>query len=324
MRPSKLKFCDDPLVHNEPGFEECWDKQGATNIRTEIQMPVFTKFGRLQDSATTPTPELSGVSSSVRDLRRALRATLRLLLGLGALAAVGTFLFADLAVGLIYRRGHFDPAVSVLQVFAPALPLFFMDILFGSAITAVGKTKEIAVVKALSVAVSTGLAILLIPIFQACSGNGGIGLVLAFGSTEVLMLTAFLWLLPRGALDRSAQLDFLRAAAAAGGTVLIFWILPSMTPWVAVPACVTVFMVLAFASGSVLRQDLDNVADHSGASLRSCSSEKRDRTKRAHIISRRLLPVGAGGLHIARLAGRTGGLNGAADRCGLGAREVST
>jgi O-antigen/teichoic acid export membrane protein len=216
---------------------------------------------------TASLPELSRVSSSVPDLRRALRATLRLLLALGALAAAGTFQFADVAVGLIYGRGHFDPAVSVLQVFAPVLPLLFMDILFASAITAVGKTKEIAVVKALSVAVSTGLAILLIPVFQACVGNGGVGLVLAFGSTEVLMLTAFLWLLPRGAVDGSALLDFLRAAAAAGGTLLMFWVLPSMTPWLAVLACVAVFMALAFASGLVLRQDLDNVADLAGGRL---------------------------------------------------------
>ena len=106
--------------------------------------------------------------------------------------------------------------LAVLQVFAPVLPLFFIDILLGFAIIAAGKTKELAAVKLLSVAVSTGLAILLIPVCQARLGNGGIGSVLAFGSSEVLMLAAFLWLLPRGAVDRSALLDFLRAAAAAG------------------------------------------------------------------------------------------------------------
>jgi O-antigen/teichoic acid export membrane protein len=209
---------------------------------------------------TAAFPEFSRVSNSVPDLRRALRVTLRLLLGLGALAAVGTFLFADVAVGLIYGRGHFDPAAAVLQVFAPVLPLFFMDMLFGNAITAAGKTKEIAVVKALSVAVSTGLAIFLIPLCQTRLGNGGIGLVLALGSAEVLMLTAFLWLLPRGAVDSSVMLDFLRAAAGAGATVSIFSALPSMTPWLAVPACVAVFMALALASGLVLRTDLDKVA----------------------------------------------------------------
>jgi O-antigen/teichoic acid export membrane protein len=173
------------------------------------------------------------------------------------------------AVQLIYGRGHFDPAAAVLQVFAPVLPLFFIDILLGYAITAVGKTKELAAFKLLSVAVSTGLAILLIPVCQARLGNGGIGSVLAFGFSEVLMLTAVLWLLPRRAVDSSALLDFLRAAAAAGGTVAIFWALPSMKSWLAVPACVAVFMALALASGLVLRTDLDNVADRVRGKLES-------------------------------------------------------
>ena len=204
-------------------------------------------------------PELSRTSNSVPDLRHVLRATSRLLLGLGALAAVGTFLFADVAVGLIYGR-HFYPAVALLQTFAPIYPLFFMDILLGIAITAVGKTKEIAVVKVLSVVVSTGLNFLLIPLCQARLGNGGIGLILAFGSTEILMLSGFLWLLPRGAVDHSAVLNFLRAAAAAGGTAGIFWVLPSVTPWLAVPTCLAVFMALALATGLVLRTDLDEFA----------------------------------------------------------------
>jgi O-antigen/teichoic acid export membrane protein len=205
-------------------------------------------------------PELSRVSNSVQELRSSLRATSRLLLLLGALAAVGTFLFANVAVRLFYGRGHFDPAITVLQFFAPALPLLFMDMLFGNAITAVGKTKEIAVVKVVNVAISTGLAILLIPICQARLGNGGLGLVLAFGSSEILMLMAILWLLPRGAVDRSALLNFLRAVATAGGTVLIIWTLPSVTPWIAVPASFAVFVPVALASGLILRTDLDKVA----------------------------------------------------------------
>ena len=211
--------------------------------------------------ATASFSELSRVSGSTPDLRRALRAPLKLLLGLGALAAVGTFLFADVAVHLIYGRGHFDPAAAVLQAFAPVLPLFFIDILLGFAIIAAGKTKELAAVKLLSVTVSTGLAILLIPVCQARLGNGGIGSVLAFGSSEVLMLAAFLWLLPRRVVDCSALLDFLRAATAAGGTVVVLSALPSMTPWLSVPACIAVFMGLALVNGLVLRTDLDNVAD---------------------------------------------------------------
>jgi O-antigen/teichoic acid export membrane protein len=201
-------------------------------------------------------PEFSRASGSIPDLRRALRAPLRLILGLAALAAIGTYLFADMVLSIIYGRGHFDSAAALLKIFAVALPLLFVDVLLGSALNAIGKTNELSVVKALSVGVSTGLAILFIPVCQARFGNGGIGLMLAFGSSEVLMLTAFLWLLPRGAVDRGSLLDFLRAAACAAGTVGIFWALPSITSWVAVPACVAVFMALALASGLVRRTDL--------------------------------------------------------------------
>jgi O-antigen/teichoic acid export membrane protein len=204
---------------------------------------------------TASFPELSRTSGSVPDLRRTLRATFRPLLGLGTLAAVGTFLFADVAVGLIYGRSGFDPAVAVLQVFAPVLPLLFVDILLGHAIIALGRTKEIAIVKALSVVVSTGLAILLVPICQSHFGNGGIGSALAFGSTEALMLTALLWLLPRGTVDRSEFLDFLRAAVAAGGTVVILKSLPPLTLFLAVPLCVAVFLVLTLATGLFRRTD---------------------------------------------------------------------
>ena len=175
------------------------------------------------------------------------------------MAAAGTFLFSNIVVGLIYGRSHFDPAIVVLQCFAPIVPLLFTGMLFGAAITAAGKTREIAVVKVLSVVISTILSILIIPVCQARWGNGGIGLVLAFGGSEILMLIAYLWLLPRGAVDRSVLLHLLRAGAASGGTVAVFWLLPAMTPWEAVPAFVAVFMVLALASGLLLKTDVEKV-----------------------------------------------------------------
>lgn len=209
--------------------------------------------------ASASFPELSRVSGSLPDLCRALRASLRPLLGIGALAAAGTFLFADVAVELIYGHGHFDPAAPVLQCFAAILPLLFMGMLFGTALTAARKTTEIAIAKVLSVVMSTFLSILFIPLCQARWGNGGIGLVLAFGVSEILMTIGYVWLLPRGAVDRGALLHLLRAAVAVGGTVAIIWFLPSMKPWEAVPACVAVFMVLTLASGLLLRTDLEKV-----------------------------------------------------------------
>jgi len=210
---------------------------------------------------TASFPELVRVSESTPDFRSVLRTSWRLLLALGTLAAVGTFMFADFAVSIIYGKGHFQPAVDVLRIFALALPLLFIDILLGNAIIVVGKTKEMAVVKVLTVVVSIGLAILLIPMCQVRFGNGGIGLALALVSTEVVMLIAFLWLLPRGVVEFSWFLDLMRAAAAAAGTMVILLALPSMMEWLMIPICITVFSALALASGLVRGTDLIKFTD---------------------------------------------------------------
>jgi hypothetical protein len=82
---------------------------------------------------------------------------------------------------------------------------------------------------------------------------------LAFGAGEVLMLIAYIHLLPRGAVDRNELLDLLRAATVAGGTAVIFWVLPPIAPRQELPAFGAVFMVLALASGLILRTDLEKI-----------------------------------------------------------------
>jgi O-antigen/teichoic acid export membrane protein len=173
---------------------------------------------------------------------------------------LGTLLFADVVVTLLYGRGHFDPAAVVLRFFAPLLPLLFMDTLFGTALIAAGKTNEIAIVKAVSVVASTAFAIVLIPICQTRWGNGGIGLVLAFGSVEMMMLIAFLLLLPRGVLDRNNLLDVFRTLIAGGGAILVLWALPAIPSLMALLVCVGVFILVAFATGLLLKTDLDTVS----------------------------------------------------------------
>jgi O-antigen/teichoic acid export membrane protein len=199
--------------------------------------------------ATASFPELSRVALDPTELRRAIRRALRPLLGLGVLGAVGTYLFADFAVTLIYGEGRFDPAVQVLQLFAPALLLFFVGILLGTVITAVGRTRELAVAKLICVTLTTWLAVLLVPYFQARFQNGGMGLVLAFGSTEIVMIMASVWLAPRGAFAPGTLLDVLRALGAGAATLAVFWWFPPVTPWLRLPASILVFAFFSLATG---------------------------------------------------------------------------
>ena len=73
------------------------------------------------------------------------------------------------APGTSDRRG------IILSVFGLGLFLVFIDVLLGTALTALGRATAFSVVKIGSVVLATGLELLLIPCFQRLPGNGGLG-----------------------------------------------------------------------------------------------------------------------------------------------------
>ena len=113
------------------------------------------------------------------------RAAQRPILWFGALAAIGTFLFADDAIAIVYGQQQFGPSGIILKVYAPGYLLLFTNILLGNVFFALGRAKAFSVVKVASVVVSTALELVLIPLFQERAGNGGIGVVAAFVASEV-------------------------------------------------------------------------------------------------------------------------------------------
>jgi O-antigen/teichoic acid export membrane protein len=202
-------------------------------------------------------PRLSRAASDVPTFNTEVRATLRPMLFLGALAGIGTYLCADAAIALVYGQRNFGPAGTILKVFAPGLFLLFIDVLFGNALTALGRSTAFSVAKIVSVVLSTGLDLVLIPWFQRRTGNGGIGAVLAFVASEVVVFAGAASLLPRGCLGMPAALDMGRAVGAGGLTALLFYWLPPLPIYVGAPACVVVFSLCALALGLVSRADVE-------------------------------------------------------------------
>lgn len=212
-------------------------------------------------------PRIARASHDPAALRMEARAAFRPLVWLAALAGTGTYLFAGNAVDLIYSSRGFAPAATILQVFAPGFFLLFVDILLGNIIYASGGGTGFAVAKIVSVAVGTGLDVLLIPLCQQRYGNGGIGVVVAFALSEVFVFGGALLTVPRGALDPALALDGARSLGAAGATLLLFYLVPALPPWLGVPSCVAVFTAVSMALGLVSRRDL--------ALLRSLVSSRR-------------------------------------------------
>jgi O-antigen/teichoic acid export membrane protein len=205
--------------------------------------------------ATAAYPRLvraSGTSALADEARAALRP----LLWLGALAATGTYLFANTVVTLIYGTEGFAPAATILQVFAPGFFLLFIDILLGHIAYASGRGTGFAVAKIASVAVGTALNFLLIPIFQARYRNGGMGVVVSFALSELVVFVGAVLGLRRHALQRAMAVDVARAVGAAAATLLLFRVHAPVSPWAGIPLCVAVFAAASLAFGLMSGRDL--------------------------------------------------------------------
>jgi O-antigen/teichoic acid export membrane protein len=200
-------------------------------------------------------PRLSRAAHDQTQFATEVRAVLRPILWLGGLASVGTYAFADTAVALVYGQGQFAPAGTIMKVFAPGFFLLFIDILLGNALTAMGRATAFSLGKVVSVVVSTALDLVLVPMLQRRTGNGGIGLVTAFLASEFCVLLGALYFMPKGSLGSRALVDLTRALASAGVTALLLHSLPALPLYAGIPICVLVFTASSIAFGLVRSGD---------------------------------------------------------------------
>jgi O-antigen/teichoic acid export membrane protein len=203
----------------------------------------------------TMYPRLSTAADDAVEFKRTFDISFRLLLLLAVLGAVGTYLFADVPVALIYSLQKFGPAADTLRAFAPVLLLMYVDVFLGTAILAAGRAGPLAGAKVASVVVTTGLVFVLVPLCQARFGNGGLGVMYAMTIGELLMLVAAGFLI-RKALDGRTIADVCRSLVAGVATVLLIRLLPSLTPFLAIPMCIFAFGVLSLLVGAVKRSDV--------------------------------------------------------------------
>jgi O-antigen/teichoic acid export membrane protein len=210
--------------------------------------------------ASAAYPRLSVAAGDPNEFSRILRDALRPLLFVAVLGGVGTYLFADVAVGIVYSTKQFGPSASILRAFTPGMVLVFIDMMLATAILAGGSALSLAGAKVLTVAVVTTLELFLVPFFQARYGNGGIGVVSSFAVGEMVMIAAAIRLLPRGALSRSLATDVVRAFAAGAGTLVLGSSLKGVSPIVGIPGCVVLFTILAAAVGLITRADVAAIA----------------------------------------------------------------
>jgi len=201
-------------------------------------------------------PRLSRAAADAAEFKRTFGVSFRMLLQLGVLVAVGTYLFADVPVELIYSLQKFGPAADVLRAFAPVALFLYVDVYLGVAIVAAGKAGRLAGAKVISVVVTSALVFVLVPFCQARFANGGLGVVYATVIGEALMVVTGSVII-REAIDRSTISDACRSLIVGAVVLLLFRNLPAFSPFLAIPLCVLVFAGLSLLIGAMKRSDVE-------------------------------------------------------------------
>jgi O-antigen/teichoic acid export membrane protein len=208
-------------------------------------------------AASFPTLARSAANGSA--FRAEVRAALRPILWLGALAAIGTYLFADDAIGILYGREHFAPSGILLKVAAPGFFMLFMNMLLGYSLFSLGRARALSVVKVASVVVCSVLDLLLIPLFQERAGNGAIGVMVAFVASEFVVFAGAVFLLWRKGFGPDIPVDIAKALASAALTLLLFSWMPSISFYLGVPMCIITFLLCSVGLGLVRRSDIQDL-----------------------------------------------------------------
>ena len=201
-------------------------------------------------------PALSRASRSLPDLQRMIDATGRIMFIAAALTSSALYLFADDMVAIVFGHGRFEQTASILRVSAIFIPLLFFVLILASAMNAVGRNREMAVISIVRVTFCVVMNWLIIGYWQQKFGNGAIALFIVAGVAEMPTTIACMALLPKGAVGLPTTINFIRAYIAALCTVVPLSMLQPIGLFYLAPLFVLLFALTAMVTRLVVPNDL--------------------------------------------------------------------
>jgi Na+-driven multidrug efflux pump len=137
---------------------------------------------------------------------------------------------------------------------------------------AAGRQRVWSLVLGMCVVVSLVLDPILVPWFQKRTGNGGLGLCVAGVVSEVLVVSAGLFLIPKGIIDKRLGRSILLALVSGMAMAGVAYATRSITPFVAAPLAVMAYGIALFVTGAI---EKDQIAAIQGAISRRLARFKR-------------------------------------------------
>jgi len=169
--------------------------------------------------------------------------------------ALGCALFPDIGIR-IFGGDTFGPAANNLRILSLYVLLLYVTMTLGTCLNAAGRQRAWTVVQFTCILVVVIADPILVSYFQQHYGNGSLGVNITTAGTELLMMIAGLWLIPRGVLDRSILRSALLTLAAGAAMAASAWLLKGFDSlWVA-PIALAAYAATLYGVGGVDRDQL--------------------------------------------------------------------
>jgi hypothetical protein len=129
--------------------------------------------------------------------------------------------------------------------------LVYFSMPLGICIMAAGRQRVWSVVQCLCVVAALILDPLLVPVFQRLYGNGGLGLCVAAGISEAIMIGFGVALAPRGLFDRAFGRLLLVVAVSGAAMAIVGQLALPMSSYVAAPLALAAYAAVLWMTGGV-------------------------------------------------------------------------
>jgi O-antigen/teichoic acid export membrane protein len=214
----------------------------------------------------TILPILSKLWGKADDImERTTQKSLGIIIIVGIPISIGVFSFSYEIIKMFYGLQGYAPTILNLKIFAVGLLLLYIDMILGTAIFAINKQRNWAVVAFIAVIVNISLNYLMIPYTQVHYGNGGIGSAIATIITEFFVMCSALVILPRsffgGSLNTIIVKSLISAAVMAASLWLmalmdIFWVIQIVISAILYLSVILVLKVFTPAELTFIRSSL--------------------------------------------------------------------